>query len=231
MRSKFMGAVALSSLLLISGTSGCKLYRTSEQPDQAGEVERLRAENARLNAELANRQSKGPSSTTQNPGSTTMSEGAKKRLADQGVSVTKDGDRIRMTLPNTILFSSGSAALRADSRKALDEAAKVIKHEFANSELHIQGHTDNQPILHSANKFKSNHDLSVARAKAVAAALQKEGVKNRLKVEGLGETKPLNDNRTAEDRAENRRVEILIGTPGAKAAGGSGASMEVDDGS
>jgi flagellar motor protein MotB len=163
-----------------------------------------------------------------------MSSDAKTRLGKHDIKVTTAGDKIKMTLPNKILFSSGSAALRSDSKKPLDEAAKVIKHEFANSELIIQGHTDNQPIKHSANKWSSNDELSVARAKAVATALQKAGVKNRMKTEGLGESKPLNENRTPEERAANRRVEILIGTHGAareKAPAAPASGMEEDLGS
>jgi flagellar motor protein MotB len=198
---RFLVPVAFLVSLFVIGVSGCKLYRVSDQPERADELESLRAENAALKAAQTGK-------TTKAPPTTTMSPGAEKGLKDQGIKVTKDPQGIRMTLPNKILFSAGSASLRSDSKKALDEAAKVIKREFASSVLVIQGHTDNQPIVHSANKFKTNQELSVARAKAVTAALQKDGVKNKAKVEGFGESRPLNDNKTNEEKAQNRRVEI-----------------------
>ena len=205
---------ASCAILMTMVASGCKLYRTSDSPDQASEVERLRADNARLQAELANKGQQPAAKPTTHPAPTSVSPDAKKRLNESGITVTKDGDKIKLTLPNTILFSAGSASLRSDSKKAIEQAAKVIKAEFPTSALRVQGHTDNQPILHSANKFKTNMELSVARAQAVAAALQKQGIKNKIKVEGLGESVPLNGNKTSEEQAKNRRVEILIAAPG-----------------
>jgi chemotaxis protein MotB len=215
LRSLSLSACCL--IFLVMAASGCKLYRTSDSPDQASENERLRAENARLQADLANNNKGQPAPKAQQPvppSAPSISPEASKRLREHGVIVTKEGDRIKMTLPNTILFSAGSASLRSDSKKALDQAAKAIKTEFPSSDLRVQGHTDNQPILHSANKFKTNMELSVARAQAVAAALQKQGLKNKIKVEGLGESMPLNGNKTSEEQAKNRRVEILITAPG-----------------
>jgi len=193
---KLLVPVAFLASMLMVGISGCKLYRESDSPDQSQEMERLRAENAALRAGQP----------------TTISPASKTRLEKEGIEVSQTPHGIRLTLHNKILFSAGKAELRADSKKALGEAAKVIKHEFPNSALVIQGHTDNQPIKHA--KFASNQELSVARAKAVAAALQKDGLKNKMKVEGLGDTKPLNENKTNEEKAQNRRVEIIIANPG-----------------
>ncbi len=215
--------VALCAPMLLVGISGCKLYRTADQPDQADELARLQDENQRLRNQLSQ-----PRSTPSRPA--TMSPGARDRLGKQGIGVSNEGDNIKMTLPNTILFSSGSASLRSDSRKALEEATKVIKQEFPGHTVVVQGHTDNEPIKHSANKFKSNYDLSVARATAVADSLKKQGVRNKLKVEGFGETRPLNDNKTAQDRAKNRRVEIVLVTPGAPQGNAGASTIEGDDG-
>jgi len=216
--------VALCAPMLLVGISGCKLYRTSDQPDQADEVTRLQDENQRLRNQLSQ-----PRPSPQ-PRTTSMSTGARDRLRDNGITVTDEGNNVKLTLPNTILFSSGSASLRSDSRKALEEATKVIKQEFPGHMLVVQGHTDNEPIKHSANKFKSNYDLSVARATAVAESLKKQGVRNKMKVEGFGETRPLNDNKTAQDRAKNRRVEILLAAPGTPQGNAKTSTIEGDDG-
>lgn len=218
---KLLVPVAFWASLLVLGTSGCKLYRVSSQPENTDENERLRARIAELEAAQASRKGSKPSS---------MSPGAQAGLEREGIKVSREAQGTRLTLSNKILFSAGSAALRTDSKRALDEAAKVIRREFSTSTILIQGHTDNQPIVHSAKRFKSNHELSVARAKAVAAGLQKAGLKNRLKVEGYGETRPLNGNRTNEEKAQNRRVEIFIADPGATKEPATGPSMESDEG-
>jgi chemotaxis protein MotB len=148
-----------------------------------------------------------------------LSPEAEARLTRAGVKVEETAEGLKLTFASQILFSSGSADVQAAAKKPLGEAAKVIKSEFAHNDLLIQGHTDNQPIKHSAHKFKTNEDLSVARAKSVAAFLQKEGVKNHMRTEGFGDTAPVADNKTAEGRAHNRRVELIIA--GAGAAGES----------
>ena len=75
--------------------------------------------------------------------------------------------------------------------------------------IKIIGHTDSNKI--SSVRFPSNWHLSVERARA-AAALVKQGMSQpeRISVEGKGDTSPIDDNKTAEGRARNRRVEFLI---------------------
>jgi type VI secretion system protein ImpK len=86
--------------------------------------------------------------------------------------------------------------------KTLDEQKGFIK---------IVGHTDNTPISHGNVRFPSNYHLSVERAKAVAALLRPLLAEpDRLQIDGKGETAPVDDNRTPEGRAKNRRVEFLI---------------------
>jgi len=80
----------------------------------------------------------------------------------------------------------------------------------------VEGHTDSRPIRTPADKpFKDNTDLSLMRARAVAALLQKNGVAaGRIQVKGWGDTRPLASNDTAEGRDRNRRVEIRLLPPG-----------------
>jgi flagellar motor protein MotB len=229
---KLLVPVAFLASMLMVGISGCKVFKEdSANPDQAQEMERLRAENAALKAgqrQPTTPATNTPPATKPSTQPTTISPGSKKRLEGEGIEVSQTPHGVRLTLHNKILFSAGKADLRADSKKALAEAAKVIKHEFSTSALLIEGHTDNQPIKHA--KYTSNQELSVARAKAVAAALQKEGLKNKMKVEGLGETRPLNGNKTNEEKAQNRRVEIFIANPGT-IKDATTPAPEIDEGS
>lgn len=76
----------------------------------------------------------------------------------------------------------------------------------------VEGHSDSRPIRTRAGKpFKDNADLSLLRARSVAALLQKNGVAaNRIRVKGWADTRPLVSNDTAEGRDRNRRVEIRL---------------------
>jgi len=75
----------------------------------------------------------------------------------------------------------------------------------------IEGHTDNVPIAFS-ERFQSNWDLSAARSAAVADYLlgNTELQQGRVTVSGFADTKPLDTNDTAEGRARNRRIEIIV---------------------
>ncbi|RWF92980.1 MAG: type VI secretion system protein TssL, partial [Mesorhizobium sp.] len=74
----------------------------------------------------------------------------------------------------------------------------------------IVGHTDNVKPKKSS-QFKSNFDLSVARAKAVQSMVANElKDPSRVAVDGKGEDEPIADNATADGRAKNRRVDVMI---------------------
>jgi type VI secretion system protein ImpK len=109
---------------------------------------------------------------------------------------------------NLVLFDSG----KADTKPGFAEAAAKIATAL-NAEpgpINVVGHTDNvKPKPSSA--FKSNFDLSIARAKSVEEVLAKSlSDPSRIKVDGKGELEPIGDNKTADGRAQNRRVEISI---------------------
>ena len=73
----------------------------------------------------------------------------------------------------------------------------------------VSGYTDNQPIRTA--RYPSNFELSRERAEQVAAILSSRGVApQRLRAQGLGDAQPVADNKTAEGRARNRRVEVVL---------------------
>jgi type VI secretion system protein ImpK len=80
--------------------------------------------------------------------------------------------------------------------------------------INIVGHTDNVK-LNATSRFKDNQDLSMERARAVAAELKgKISDPSRLSVSGKGDTQPIADNKTAEGRALNRRVDLTLDRTG-----------------
>jgi len=100
-------------------------------------------------------------------------------------------------------FDNDSAKLRPESIAILDNAAATLK-EWGEVKVEVAGHTD------SVNSDAYNLRLSQRRAEAVRAYLIKQGVAaDRLTAKGYGEANPVADNKTADGRYQNRRVELI----------------------
>lgn len=114
-----------------------------------------------------------------------------------------------LQLTTDTLFMSGSADLyEGPALTVLDKLAARVKSEKIY--LKIEGHTDNQPVS-AQSYFHSNWELSAARAISVVQYLEAKGVpKEYLSAVGYGESRPVNQNQTSEDRAKNRRVVIVL---------------------
>ena len=125
-------------------------------------------------------------------------------LAGTGATVENTGDVLLVNLPAGVTFSSDSAALEPRFREPLTRVAATIT-EFESSLIDVIGHTDNQ------GTDTYNQGLSERRADTVASFLRGEGIRqDRLIAYGKGETQPVASNATAEGRAANRRVELVI---------------------
>ncbi|MEQ1951992.1 type VI secretion system protein TssL, long form [Mesorhizobium sp. CN2-181] len=129
-------------------------------------------------------------------------------IAAGGLAVEPVGDKIVVQVNNLLLFASGRADVRKEFEPIAERIAGALDKEPG--PIHVIGHTDNvKPKASSA--FKSNFDLSVARAKAVEKIVgPKLSDPARVSVEGKGEDEPIADNKTPEGRAKNRRVEVMI---------------------
>jgi OOP family OmpA-OmpF porin len=111
----------------------------------------------------------------------------------------------QISIKDKVQFKSGSAKLLPVSYDLLDEVAGILKANPQLGLIRIEGHTDDK------GSEESNLKLSQERAESVLAYLVEKGVdKARLKAVGLGETKPVADNKTSEGRGKNRRVEFHI---------------------
>ena len=101
-------------------------------------------------------------------------------------------------------FATGNDVIKTESFSSLDELAKLMTKK-PKWRLKISGHTDNQGVA------AANLKLSQKRAEAIQKYLVKKGISaDRFKVEWFGQTQPIADNKTAEGRQKNRRVEMLI---------------------
>lgn len=134
----------------------------------------------------------------------------------------QEPDRIVMTLSGSVLFKHNSAQLLPIARERLREVATVLKEYESGNQIVIEGHTD------SKGSDDYNRDLSEKRAQSVRDYLVSEGVSQSVvSAIGRGEDEPLASNDTAEGRANNRRVEIVISKAGqGEGEGGQGGGMQ-----
>lgn len=124
------------------------------------------------------------------------------------IDIEYSGRSITVRIRERGSFPSASSALQAGFipvMGALRESLKAIE-----GEISVEGHTDNIPI--SSARFKSNWDLSSSRALSVTHELVQDNAldANRFMVVGRSDTKPFKPNDSSRNRAENRRVEIVI---------------------
>jgi type VI secretion system protein ImpK len=128
-------------------------------------------------------------------------------IAAKKADAAENGSSIVIRVASLDTFPSGSATvLETFKPTGLKIAAALAKEP---GDIRVTGHTDNVAIF--TVRFPSNYELSLERAKAVAAVL-KPGIpdQSRLKIEGKADTQPVAPNNTEEGRARNRRVEISI---------------------
>ena len=131
--------------------------------------------------------------------------GAMKDLA--AVAAVKEEARgVVITLSGSVLFASGKYELLNTAMTKLDQVAEALKAQDSNKRMVVEGHTD------SMGSDSTNQPLSLMRASAVRDYLVSRGVpSDKISAVGKGATAPVADNKTAENRANNRRVEIIIG--------------------
>ncbi len=115
---------------------------------------------------------------------------------------------ISIRIQNKLLFEKGSVKLKPESKKILRKIAIFLS--FIDNPIVVEGHTDNVPVKFGG-KFKDNWDISLHRAISVADFLENNDVEEkRIAVAGLADLKPIKPNDTEENRAANRRVEIIV---------------------
>ncbi len=124
------------------------------------------------------------------------------------VSVETDLARVIIRIHENGSFASGSAELNPEFLPIMDKITAVVNGSVGT--VTVAGHTDNIPI--KAGLYRSNWELSAARAVTVAQTLLNDGTvdETRMVIEGHADTVPLVDNETVENRALNRRVEIIL---------------------
>lgn len=127
---------------------------------------------------------------------------------DTSISSRIDERGLVISLDNAILFDSGSAQIKKENEDTLLKIASTIN--TLDNYIRIEGHTDNRPI--NTAVYPSNWELSAARATSVVKLFRDSGgiSPEKMVAVGYAEFKPVADNSTAEGRAKNRRIDIII---------------------
>jgi len=139
--------------------------------------------------------------------STSLKETLGKEMEEQRITVVTIKEGVVLKLPGKVLFDLGKAELKPEAKRTLDKIIPLLKSYSYG--IQVEGHTDNLPI--HTKRFRSNWELSAARAISVVKYLMQNGIsQQRLSALGYGEHRPIVPNDTPEHRALNRRIEILI---------------------
>lgn len=119
----------------------------------------------------------------------------------------KTNEGITVSISETGFFAPGEAKIEDDTAEVISTLAESLKEN--QHKIRVEGHTDSQPISNA--KYSSNWELSTARASSVLLMFAENGISpERLSAAGYGGFQPVADNSTAEGRAKNRRVDVVI---------------------
>jgi chemotaxis protein MotB len=132
------------------------------------------------------------------------------------VRITQDERGLVVSLASDAFFETASAELNIEaSREVFIKLSELLQSDaVADRKFRIEGHTDNIPT-DPAGEWETNWELSTARSLSTLRLLRDYGVpEQRFQVMGLADTVPLVSNDTAEGRAYNRRVDVIILTEG-----------------
>ncbi|RTY70264.1 OmpA family protein [Flavobacterium sp. LB2P53] len=128
----------------------------------------------------------------------------------KGLTVEQKNGKVYVSMENKLLFNSGSWSVGSEGKKAVVELGKVLGDNPEISVL-IEGHTDDDAFS-ASGPIADNWDLSTKRATAIVAILSENSKINKqsLTAAGRGEFSPLASNATADGKAKNRRIEIIL---------------------
>jgi len=139
-------------------------------------------------------------------------EQMKKMFGDEDkINVTEDAEGVRVSIEATLLYPSGVADLSPKGREVLERASGTLK-QHDSVRVIVEGHTDSDRIVGElAKRFPTNWELSAARSVNVIRYLASLGIaESRFESRAFSSTRPVAANDSPEDKAKNRRIEILL---------------------
>ena len=141
-----------------------------------------------------------------------LSKSLQDEISKGNITIQQVRDRLTINMVDRVLFDSGQAQVKPAGVKVLKQVGDVLN-KISDKQIRIEGHTDNVPISSKLqDRFKTNWELSTARATTVVRYLIDQGEVDRqyLSAVGYADTRPLTSNDTDEGRSSNRRIEIVL---------------------
>jgi len=179
----------------------------------AKEREQLLQEQARLAAILEQeRLAKEEEITRLTRTQEELSNSLQDEISKGNITIQQVRDRLTINMVDRVLFDSGQAQVKPAGVKVLKQVSDILK-TVTDKQIRIEGHTDNVPISSKLQShFKTNWELSTARATTVVRYLIDQGSVNRrhLSAVGYADTQPRASNDSEEGRSSNRRIEIVL---------------------
>jgi chemotaxis protein MotB len=141
-----------------------------------------------------------------------LSKSLQDEISKGNITIQQVRDRLTINMVDRVLFDSGQAQVKPAGVKVLKPVSDVLN-KISDKQIRIEGHTDNVTISPKLqDRFKTNWELSTARATTVVRYLIDQGGVDRqhLSAVGYADTHPLASNDTEQGRASNRRIEIVL---------------------
>ena len=141
-----------------------------------------------------------------------LSKSLQDEISKGNITIQQVRDRLTINMVDRVLFDSGQAQVKPAGMKVLKQVGDVLN-QVSDKQIRIEGHTDNVPISSKLqDRFKTNWELSTARATTVVRYLIDQGSVDRqyLSAVGYADTHPLASNDSEEGRSSNRRIEIVL---------------------
>jgi chemotaxis protein MotB len=171
----------------------------------------LEAENTKLKENIIQLQTKSQEVEKQSNTFQELLQEMKGEIAQGQVTITELKGKLTMDVVDKILFASGEATVKKEGLEVLKRVVDILKN-LKDKNIRVEGHTDNVKITSKLAKvYPSNWELSASRAINVTKYLQQQGIDPAiLSATAFGEYQPLADNSTAEGKAKNRRIAIIL---------------------
>lgn len=141
-----------------------------------------------------------------------LSKSLQDEISKGNITIQQVRDQLTINMVDRVLFDSGQAQVKPAGVKVLKQVGDVLN-KISDKQIRIEGHTDNVPISTKLqDKFKTNWELSTARATNVVRYLIDQGGVGRQHMSAVGyaETRPIAPNETEQGRSANRRIEIVL---------------------
>ena len=207
---------AVVIFLAIFAMSGCTYIQRSKRADELeienqslqDRIAQLQKENAKEIAHVVKQKNKELSELEK--AKLKLEDALKKEIGDYKAKLEMTERGLVVTFLSEVFFDSGKDTIRENGKESIRKVAEVLNRDVPDSNIAIEGHTDNQLIKYSG--WKTNWELSSARALAVLHYFVDECavMPTRLSANGYGEFRPVVANDTEVNMQKNRRVEIVI---------------------